>query len=266
MITVDEVWSDLQRVRDSAPLVHNITNYVVMNTTANALLAVGASPVMAHAREEVADMVGLAGALVINVGTLEPAWVEAMAIAMRRSRERDVPIVLDPVGAGATAYRTNATRELLQTAAPAIIRGNASEILALATADARTRGVDSADASDDALDAAAALHRDYGSVVAVTGETDYVIGDRTVRLIGGHPLMARVTGTGCTATALCAAFAAVAGSVQDAAVGALAAFGAAGAVAGDRAEGPGTMQVHIYDALYTLTHEQIDRHVTIEQV
>lgn len=265
MSTVDTVWSAVQRVRDTAPLVHNITNYVVMNTTANTLLAVGASPVMAHAREEVADMVDLAGALVINVGTLEPAWVEAMGIAMRRAQQRAVPIVLDPVGAGATPYRTDATHELLQTAAPAIIRGNASEILALATADARTRGVDSADAADDALEAAATLHRKHGSVVAVTGETDYVIGDRSVRLIGGHPLMGRVTGTGCAATVLCAAFAAVDTSPWDAAVCALAAFGAAGAVAGGRAEGPGSMQLRLLDALYGLSREQIAEHVRAEE-
>lgn len=266
MITTDTIWSDVQRVRDATPLVHNITNYVVMNTTANTLLAVGASPVMAHAREEVADMVDLAGALVINVGTLEPAWVEAMGIAMRRADERDIPIVLDPVGAGATPYRTDATHDLLETAAPSVIRGNASEILAVATADARTRGVDSADAADDALEAAEALHHKYGSTVAVTGEIDYVVGERTVRLTGGHPLMGRVTGTGCAATALCAAFAAVDGSPWQATASALAAFGAAGAVAGERAEGPGTMQLYLYDALYGLTRDQIAQHVTVEEL
>jgi hydroxyethylthiazole kinase len=266
MVTADTVWSDVERIRDTTPLVHSITNYVVMNTTANALLAIGASPVMAHAREEVADMVSAAGALVVNVGTLEPAWVEAMEIAMRRADELGTPIVLDPVGVGATPYRTDATQGLVDAVAPTIIRGNASEILALATADARTRGVDSADAADDALEAAAALYRKHGSVVAVTGATDYVVADRTVRLTGGHPLMGRVTGTGCTATVLCAAFAAVDASAPDATVGALAAFGAAGAEAGDRAEGPGTMQLHLYDALYGLTREQIDRHVTVEEV
>jgi hydroxyethylthiazole kinase len=265
MITLDSIWSDVQRVRERGPLVHNITNYVVMNSTANALLAVGAAPVMAHAVQEVADMTALAGALVINIGTLSEPWIEAMALAMRTADARGIPIVVDPVGAGATPYRTRTVHELISATAPTIIRGNASEVLAVAAGagEGSTQGVDSADPAEAALEAARALHERYGAVVAVTGEVDYVVGGDVLRIAGGHPLMARVTGTGCTASALCAAFAAVDPSPFMATAHALAALGAAGAAAGARARGPGTMQLHLYDELHTLQREQIVRHVDV---
>jgi hydroxyethylthiazole kinase len=280
MITVGTTWSDVQQVRERRPLVHNITNYVVMNSTANALLAVGAAPVMAHAVQEVEDLAATASALVINVGTLSQQWVDAMILAMRAARRRGIPIVLDPVGAGATRYRTRTVHELISMTAPTVLRGNASEIMAVATASRTTkgagerqraggrgtRGVDSTETADAALQAARALHKRYGAVVAITGEIDYVVGDDVVRITGGHPLMARVTGTGCTASALCGAFAAVNGSTLAATAHALAALGAAGAIAGERARGPGTMQLHLYDELYALTREQIAGHVTIDAV
>ena len=301
MITIDSIWSDVQQVRDRGPLVHNITNYVVMNSTANALLAVGAAPVMAHAVQEVADMTAIANALVINIGTLSEQWVEAMALAMQRACERGIPIVVDPVGAGATPYRTRTVRELVAATAPTIIRGNASEIMAVA-ADERgpkgdgerqqtggrgpkgdgehqqtggrgpkgdgehqqTQGVDSVAASDMALEAARALHARHGAVIAVTGEVDYVVAADVVRITGGHPLMARVTGTGCTASALCAAFAAVNDVTSVATAHALAALAAAGASAGRRSRGPGTMQLHLYDELHTLTRAQLATRVSVE--
>jgi hydroxyethylthiazole kinase len=273
MITIDTTWSDVQQVRERGPLVHNVTNYVVMNSTANALLAVGAAPVMAHAVKEVEDMAGIASALVINIGTLSPQWVDAMNLAMRQAHHRGIPIILDPVGAGATRYRTRTVHELMSMTAPTVIRGNASEIMAVAGAAQRdsqqaggrgTRGVDSTAAPDSALEAAHLLHKRYGSIVAVTGEVDYVVGDDLVRITGGHPLMGRVTGTGCTASALCGAFAAINDSALAATVHALAALGAAGAAAGERARGPGTMQLHLYDELYALTRDQIAGHVTID--
>ena len=142
-ITAQDISRDLEEVRRQAPLVHNITNYVVMNTTANALLAVGASPVMAHAPEEVEDMVDIASALVINIGTLSEPWIESMLKAAKRAQKKGIPIVYDPVGAGATPYRTRTIHELIQAAAPSILRGNASEIMALAGDAAKTKGVDS---------------------------------------------------------------------------------------------------------------------------
>jgi hydroxyethylthiazole kinase len=183
---------------------------------------------------------------------------------MRRARDRGIPIILDPVGAGATPYRTRTVHELISATAPTVIRGNASEVMAVAaTSMSGTRGVDSTAAADAALEAARALYKRYAAVVAITGEIDYVIGDETVQITGGHPLMARVTGTGCTASALCGAFAAVNDSAVAATAHALAALGAAGATAGERARGPGSMQLHLYDELYALTRDQIAGTVSI---
>lgn len=257
-LSADGVWEDIGAIRDGAPLVHNITNYVVMNSTANALLAIGASPVMAHAVDEVADMVALAGALVVNIGTLSPPWVDAMHIAMSEARQRGTPIVLDPVGAGATGYRTSTAGELIAEVAPTIIRGNASEIMAVAAAGATTKGVDSSEASESAVDAAEALVDRTGAVVVVTGATDLVVSARgTVVLDNGHPLMARVTGLGCTASALCGAFAAVQADTARAAAHATAVTGIAGELAAEQAEGPGTLQLHLLDRLHTLTAAQV---------
>ncbi|MBN1434933.1 hydroxyethylthiazole kinase, partial [Candidatus Fermentibacterales bacterium] len=155
----------LETVRQKRPLVHNITNYVVMNFTANVLLCTGASPVMAHAVEEVEEMVSIANALVLNIGTLSRAWIEAMLRAGRRARSLGVPIILDPVGAGATRLRTDASVDLLEQVRPVAVRGNASEIIALARGDAATRGVDSAHVVDDAAGAALELAARSGTVV-----------------------------------------------------------------------------------------------------
>lgn len=264
-VTADGVWADVEAVRDRAPLVHNITNYVVMNSTANALLAVGASPVMAHAAEEVADMVAIADALVVNIGTLSPAWVDAMHDAMQAAAARATPIVLDPVGAGATPYRTAAVDGLIADVAPTIIRGNASEIMATARAGATTRGVDSSEVSNSAIDAAAALVRRTGAVVVVTGATDLVISaEGTVALTGGHPLMARVTGLGCTASALCGAFAAVQPDPALAAAHATAVTSIVGELAAERAEGPGTLQLHLLDRLHDLTADQVAARLRVD--
>lgn len=240
----------LAAVRREHPLVHNITNYVVMNVTANALLAIGASPVMAHAVEEVEDMVGLAGALVLNIGTLSPPWIEAMFRAGRAARARGVPIVLDPVGAGATRLRTETARRLMGELRPAIVRGNASEILAVAGDDARARGVDSAHSVDAARQAAVGLARRFSAVVAITGAEDYVTdGTRAVRIGNGHPLMGRITGSGCTATALTGAFAAVTADAFLAATATLCVFGLCGERAAVGDPGPGTFQVRLLDEL-----------------
>ncbi len=238
--------------------MHNITNYVVMNSTANALLAIGASPVMAHAAEEVEEMTAIARALVINIGTLSPSWVEAMVKAGRKARERGIPVVLDPVGAGATRFRTETVRRLLREAPPSIVRGNASEIRAMLVAGEITKGVDSTRSSDEALDAARSLSDSAGCVVSVSGATDVIVhGSRIARVSNGHPMMTRVTGLGCTASALTGAFAAVNSSPFDAAAHAMAALGIAGEMAEERADGPGSLQMHLYDALYQLNETEI---------
>jgi hydroxyethylthiazole kinase len=261
----DRIWSDLTRIRAESPLVHNITNYVVMNTTANALLAVGASPVMAHALEEVDEMVGIARALVINLGTLSTAWIESMLKAVGEARRRSIPIVLDPVGAGATRLRTLTAGRLIQASPPAVIRGNASEIQALALDLSGTKGVDSTRTPEEALPAAQALSRRCRNVVVVSGATDVIVeGEAVVRVGNGHPLMPRVTGLGCTATALVGAFAAVNPSPFRAAVHAMALMGIAGEMAAERSAGPGTLQMHFLDALYLVQESDIRQRLKIQ--
>jgi hydroxyethylthiazole kinase len=225
-----------------------------MNVTANALLAAGAAPVMAHSPDEVEEMVSLARALVLNIGTLTSDWVDTMIKAARRANSLERPVVLDPVGAGATALRTRAAHRILEEAAVAVVRGNASEIMALDQGTGTTRGVDSTRGVADAAASAGRLARRLGTVVAVTGATDLVTdGAREVRVANGHPLMGRITGSGCTATALIAAFLAVDPDPLSAAATALAFFGLAGERAGVDAAGPGSFQVALLDALYTLS-------------
>jgi hydroxyethylthiazole kinase len=258
------LWHDIEQVRAEAPLVHNITNYVAMNTTANALLALGASPVMAHAIEEVEEMVGMAQALVINIGTLSGAWVASMQAAVRAAKAKGIPIVLDPVGAGATKFRTETARALLALATPCIVRGNASEVLALGAKVQKTKGVDSTHTSDAALEAAQELAARHACVVSISGATDIIVAaDRVLRLSHGDAMMTRVTGMGCVASALTGAMAAVGPSLVHAAAHAMAVMGIAGEKAALRAHGPGSFQVEFMDALYALQKSDF-HHLRVE--
>ena len=261
------VWRDIQRIRAEAPLVHNITNYVVMNTTANALLAVGASPVMAHAQEEVEEMAALARALVINIGTLSASWIDSMMKAGCAAKKKGIPIVLDPVGSGATRFRTETVQALVRNSAPSIIRGNASEIRSLVFAEQSTKGVESVHASEETLEAAQVLSAKLGGVVSVSGRTDLIVEDgRAIRIYNGHPLMSRITGMGCTATALTAAFAAINSSYFAAATNAMAVMGIAGEIAGDRCAGPASFEMYFLDALYAIQESDIARRLKMEIV
>lgn len=257
-LTSEQMTTALMAVRQQHPLVHNITNYVTMNTTANALLALGASPVMAHAVEEVEEMVVGAGALVLNIGTLSTPWIEAMFRAGRVALAKGIPVVLDPVGAGATHLRTDTARKLIAEIHPTIVRGNASEILALADGDFQARGVDAQHSVGQARAAAGTLARSQGTVVAVTGPEDFVTdGHREARIRNGHALMARITGSGCAATALIGALCAVEPDPFQAATTALTLFGIAGELAAAGTPGPGTFQVRLLDALATLDATQV---------
>ncbi len=256
---------NLRAVRERKPLVHNITNFVVMNVTANALLAMGASPVMAHAINEVEEMVSHAGALVLNIGTLTEEWVEAMIAAGRKATEKKIPIVLDPVGAGATRLRTESARKILSQTRVSVLRGNASEILSLQDENSRTRGVDAVHGVDEAARTAGILAAELGSTLAITGPVDLITdGRRVVRVANGHPLMANVTGTGCTATAAVGAFLAVDPDPFSAAATALAFFGLAGELAGASATAPGSFMIKMLDALFTITPEQLQGGCKIE--
>ncbi len=265
-ITADEIYKSIELIRTHSPVVHNITNYVVMNNTANALLAIGASPVMAHAEEEVEEMVNIASALVINIGTLSEHWIKAMFKAAHQARKKGIPIILDPVGAGATTYRTKTARELIKSEVPAIIRGNASEIMALSDDKSKTKGVDSAASSDTAIDIAEKLSETHKCVVCVSGAVDYIIyKGKIIKIRNGHPMMSRVTGLGCTASALCGAFAAEEKDFFAAAVCAMAVMGIAGEMAAETAAGTGSLQLNFLDNFYRLSKDDISRRLKIEE-
>ncbi len=249
---------NLSELRARKPLIHNITNFVVMNFTANALLAFGASPVMAHALEEVEEMVTHAGSLVLNIGTLTPGWVESMLKAGKRANELGIPVVLDPVGAGATTFRTQTAMGLMDELHISVVRGNPSEVLSLAGADSRTKGVDAVHGVDEAEAAALALSQKLGATLAITGVVDLVTDGTTIlRVHNGHEQMGNITGTGCVATALIGAFLAVDGNPLDAAATSLAAYGVAGEEAAQKSSGPGSFHWTLLDAIYLLTPEQL---------
>ena len=250
----------LRVLRDRKPLVHQITNYVVMNETANATLALGALPVMAHALEEVEEMVGLAGALVLNIGTLSPRWVDAMIAAGKAANAGGIPVVLDPVGAGATRYRTETTRRILSEVGVTVLRGNQGEVATLVGADAEVRGVESIGAAGHGADLARTAARSLALIASVTGVVDHVSdGTRVLAVANGHELLATVTGTGCMSSAVTGCFlAAKRDEPLEAAAEALAAFGVAAEDAARDAKGPGTFHANLYDAVAALDPETLD--------
>ena len=249
--------ADLLAIRERKPLVHQITNYVVMNETANATLALGALPVMAHAPQEVEEMAAAAGALVLNIGTLSEPWIHGMLLAGHAANAAGVPIVLDPVGAGATRYRTRTARRLLDELEIAVVRGNAAEIATLAGEEAEIRGVESMAAGGPELARSAA--KALGCVAAVTGPVDHISdGENAYAVANGHELLGKVTGTGCMATAMTGCFLAVQPKALQAAAEALVAFGVAAEDAASDAKGPGTFHAALYDALAALDPDTLD--------
>jgi hydroxyethylthiazole kinase len=255
----------LATIRERRPLVHNITNYVVMNETANAILALGALPVMAHAQEEVREMVGLAGALVLNIGTLSEDWVAAMVAAGSAANERGIPVVLDPVGAGATTYRTATAKRLLDAVDVTVLRGNAGEVATLVGVEAEVRGVESVGGGGDPAELAREAARSLGVVASVTGAVDHVSdGERSAAVSNGHELLAAVTGTGCMSSALTGCFLAANDDAFEAAVEALVAFGVAGEDAAADAKGPGSFHVNLYDALAGLDPATLTARARVE--
>ncbi len=251
---------DLSNIREKSPLVHNITNYVVMNNTANALLAIGASPVMAHSQMEVEEMVDIASALVINIGTLSPEWVEAMLLAGERASKRGIPVVFDPVGAGATSFRTDVCKRIIEGCKPSVIRGNASEIMALVNSAITTKGVDSSASSNEALEYAKVLAQTTGAVVTISGQIDYITNGVDVAQVNwGSTKMAKVTGMGCTATAVTGAFVAVNSNYFMASVNAMLLMGGAGELAAEYSKGNGSLQINFLDELCNFTEESYNR-------
>jgi hydroxyethylthiazole kinase len=214
---------------------------------------------MAHAQEEVEEMASFAGALVLNIGTLTPYWIESMIKAGKKANEKGTPIILDPVGSGATHLRTESAKNLIDELSISVVRGNASEVLSLAKEGSRTKGVDSIHSVDDAADAALALSQELNTTLAITGVVDLITDGKEIhRVSNGHELMGYVTGTGCAATAIIGAFLAVDANSLTATTTALAYFGLAGEKAADKATGPGSFQVGILDALFTIDGNQLE--------
>ncbi len=255
----------LAAVRSHRPLVHHITNSVTINDCANITISAGAAPVMAEAPEEVAEMVSAAGALVLNIGTLSQGQVDAMLIAGRRANVLGIPVILDPVGAGATRFRTETAWRLLDSLDVAVLKGNAGEIGVLAGTGGSVRGVDSGGIAGDPVETVRECARATGTVVAMTGPVDVVAEDRRVFLVGnGNPMMDRLSGTGCMAASVTGAFAAIADDYAVSSAAALAAFGLAGERAAAGARGPYSFRTALFDELSVLTPGDLAEHARLE--
>jgi hydroxyethylthiazole kinase len=262
-----DIWSDIQAIKKLSPLVHHITNYVVMEQTADSLLAIGASPVMAHALEEAEDMTIIANSLVLNIGSLSLPWVQGMMLALKAANSKAIPIVFDPVGSGSTPYRIKTTQSILNHGRVTVIRGNASEIVSLNGIHCFARGVDSLLNASDHLEQAKILALNKKCIVWMSRKTDVITNGKAMILIhNGHPLMGKVTGMGCMATAITGAFLAVNPDPFFGCVHAAILMGVVGEIAVKRCEGPGSFKLSYIDALYNISLNQIMKHIRVESV
>jgi hydroxyethylthiazole kinase len=260
-----DAYSILERVRERRPLVHHITNWVTIYDCANMSRAFGALPVMAHAREEAAEMAGQADALVLNIGTLTPELVDTMVLAAQAANDKGIPVVLDAVGAGATRLRTDCCTMILKDAKVDILKGNYGEMGTLAGAQAKVRGVENAGLEGDPSDTATRLALMHSNTVAMTGKRDIVSdGSRRYRIDNGTPLMGSIVGTGCMAASVIGAFAAVERDRALAASSALACFGIAGQLAAKGAKGPGSFKSALYDEASSLTQEEVEALLAVD--
>jgi hydroxyethylthiazole kinase len=268
-ITAERVWADFRSVRELIPLVLSLTNSVVQEFTANALLALGASPIMSDALEETVELVGIANALNLNIGTPTPRSAEAMALAAQAAKARRIPIVLDPVAVGATKLRRGLADRLLEIAPCAIIRGNQAEIAALAGLPAVARGVDATESSDQAANAIRQLAKRFGTVAIASGPIDYLSDGKTVIAVdNGHPMMARITGSGCVASAVIAAFLPVNPNPLAAAMSAVIVTDIVGELAAEhsRSEGPGSFRIRFLDTFDRLEPEHLEARMKVVRV
>ncbi|MFH1587698.1 MAG: hydroxyethylthiazole kinase [Candidatus Diapherotrites archaeon] len=263
---MSEISSVLTKIRETKPLVHHITNWVTIYDCANITRAIGALPVMAHAKEEVEEMVSIASALVLNIGTLTPELVDSMILAGKRANEKGIPVILDVVGVGATKLRTNKAKELMEKVKIDILKGNFSEIGTLAGAEAETKGVEAISLKGDPKEIAKSLAKSSSSTVVMTGKEDIVSdGKKTFTVKNGHDMMGSIVGTGCMVASVIGAFAAVEKDYVKAAAYALSSFGIAGEIAAYGSTGPGSYKEKFYDAIYNLNKTQIDEMQKIEE-
>lgn len=255
----------LENIKNLSPLVHNITNYVAANFQANALLAIGASPVMAHSEDEVEDMVSIANSLVLNIGTPTKTMINSMIIAGKKANELKKPVILDPVGAGATRFRNYLVEKILNEVKVDIIRGNASEIGAICGLESKTKGVDSITKPENILESAIEFSKKTRTIVAISGAIDYIIkGDNVLECHNGVPLLGKITGSGCAVSSIIGAFAAVEEDKAFASLFGLALFGVAGELASKNATGPGSFYSLLIDRLYNLTPNEFSENLKFE--
>lgn len=268
-MNTETIAASLEKVRKANPLVHNITNIVVANFTANGLLALGASPFMAAAKEEVSDIANIAGALVLNIGTLNPKTVEAMMFAGKAANEKGVPVILDPVGAGATPYRTAVAKKIVNDLKISVIRGNAAEVANVIGENWFIKGVDAGEGNGDVIELTKKAARQLGTTIAVTGKGDVASDGETTYLIrNGHPILTKVTGTGCLLTSIIGAFSAVEKNLLEASAAALACYGVAAEIAADKTsdKGPGSFQIEFLNQLAKLSSDDIRNLASVERV
>ena len=256
--------SVISLVRERNPLVHHITNYVTVNDCANITLCLGASPVMAHAMGEVEEMVSMAGVLVLNIGTLDIQQINQMYKAGKAAEEYDVPIVFDPVGAGATKLRTETARDFIKELPISVIKGNPGEVGTLAGMQAKVRGVDSQGLTGDPVEITSKLAEELKCTVVMSGPTDIISdGNRVVLADNGHSMMGRISGTGCMAASVIGACLAVSSDMVNASSAGVIAFGIAGEHAAVDAKGPGTYKCHLFDAMAGVLPEVVDKEAKI---
>jgi len=261
-----KAWETMEKVRLKRPIVHHITNWVTTYDCANIVKVFGASPVMAHAKEEVAEMAGIASALVLNIGTLTEDLVVAMLLAGKSANQKGIPVVLDVCGAGATKFRNDMCSKILDEVKVGIIKGNASEIASIAGEDVQTRGVDAAKVEKDPQEVATRLAEKRNCTVIITGIEDIVTdGKRTVMVKNGHYMMANIVGTGCMATSVIGTFAAVEEDMVEASVAGLVCYEVAAEGAAKAATGPGTFKEKLFDAVFNLDKDTINRMQRVEE-
>jgi hydroxyethylthiazole kinase len=257
----------LGKVRTEKPVIHHLTNWVTIYDCANIVKVFGASPVMAHAKEEVAEMAGIASALVLNIGTLTTDFVEAMLLAAKAANLKGIPVILDVCGAGATKFRDDACFKILNDVRVDIIKGNASEIARIAGENVQTKGVDAAAVEKNLQEVASGLAKKRSCTVVITGVEDIVADEkRVVRVLNGHPMMANIVGTGCMATSVIGTFAAVEKDPVAASVAALVCYEIAAEIAAREAKGPGSFKEKLFDAVFSLDAETVNRMQKIEKI
>ncbi len=260
-----QIGQTLEELRQKKPIIHHITNYVTVNDCANIVLAIGASPIMADDIGEVEAITAISSALVLNIGTLNQRTISSMLAAGKKANQRNIPVILDPVGAGASELRNQTVTRLLEQVKISILRGNMSEIRFISGLEASTKGVDAAESdiakSDQSgMEIAKSLAKKLNAVVAITGATDLISdGKRTVQIQNGHPMLSYVTGTGCMSTSLVGAFAGVTSDYFLAASAGITCMGIAGEIAYETAGSKGTGSYHgaIIDSISTLNPQMI---------